>query len=420
MIDICLLLEGTYPYVTGGVSTWVHSLISGLPEFKFGLVHFSNSEKVAMPKFILPQNLVHLENIPLNIRKDSIHLDALLSRIPEAKVYHALSTGFAGLLATRKKQMTNSPMILTEHGIYWHEIELGVDELECGFKIIHSKDGRIKLGRSWEEWLFRFKLFARTAYEAADRITTVCVKNRDMQISQGAPPSKCEVIANAVDMLPFRHINKKFFENDTINIGLVGRVTSIKDIKTFIKACALVKERLPKSQFYVIGPTDQDVKYFKECRKLASSLNLSELHFTGDVDPMDYYEILDVAVLTSQSEGQPFALIEAMAAGIPLVATDVGGCRELLHPAPEMNCAAGILCPAGDALRVSQAIQKLCTNETLWNSLSRCGKQIVATRHREKLFLDAYRNLYAKYLVLKNLQMYAPSRNRLTQQIEFA
>jgi len=190
MIDICLLLEGTYPYATSGVSTWVHSLISGLPEFKFGLVHFSNSEKIPAPKFILPKNLVLVENIPLKIRKDSIHLVELLDRIPEAKVYHALSTGFAGLIASRKKQTTNSPMILTEHGIYWHEIELGIDELECGFKIIHTKDGRLKLGRSWEEWLFRFKLFARTAYKAADQITTVCTKNKKMQVSQGAPENK--------------------------------------------------------------------------------------------------------------------------------------------------------------------------------------------------------------------------------------
>src|SRR5262245_17218038 len=60
--DVCLLLEGTYPYVRGGVSSWVHQIISGLPEFTFSLVFVgSRRQDYSDAKYVLPANVVHIE-----------------------------------------------------------------------------------------------------------------------------------------------------------------------------------------------------------------------------------------------------------------------------------------------------------------------------------------------------------------------
>lgn len=65
--DVCLLLEGTYPYVSGGVSTWVHQIINALPEYQFSLF-FIGSEKAANVKFkyTLPPNIISIEEIYLD------------------------------------------------------------------------------------------------------------------------------------------------------------------------------------------------------------------------------------------------------------------------------------------------------------------------------------------------------------------
>ena len=67
MNDICLILEGTYPYITGGVSTWVHTLISGLPDFDFSLVHLTVRDgQERVPKFDLPPNLREMVTVEID------------------------------------------------------------------------------------------------------------------------------------------------------------------------------------------------------------------------------------------------------------------------------------------------------------------------------------------------------------------
>jgi len=397
MIDICLILEGTYPFAIGGVSTWVHSLITGLPELSFGVVHLASQPDVPGMKFARPENLVKVKVIPLRIEKKSIRFDELLDGLPEARVYHALSTGFAGLIGTEQKKQSGRPLLLTEHGIYWHEIAMGVDELECGFKIIETETGPLNLGLSWQGWLNSFRDFARKAYAAADIITTVCHANREKQLSLGAEADKCRVVFNGVDVDLYHGVRSRG-HTSVQRIGLVGRVTPLKDIKTFIRACALIRQSMPDTQFYVIGPTEQNEKYFHECFELVDTLNLDRFIFTGNVNPLDYYKQLDVVVLTSRSEGQPLALLEAMAAGIPVVATDVGGCREIVQPEYDDSCPAGIICPPEDHRAIANAIVQICQNTELYRNFSRCGVERVKAHYTRQNFLDAYRNLYGSFL----------------------
>lgn len=60
MIDVMLILEGTYPYVSGGVSSWVHALVTGMPELKFGIIYLSDSYKKRVPRYQVPDNVLCL------------------------------------------------------------------------------------------------------------------------------------------------------------------------------------------------------------------------------------------------------------------------------------------------------------------------------------------------------------------------
>ena len=373
MSDVCLILEATYPYVVGGVSTWVHSLITGLPDLEFALIHIRAEDGEREPKFELPANLREVVEVAITPRR----FGTCGGFYPQAAIYHALSSGFAGLLGIQLKKALGRPLVLTEHGIYWQEAELGAGEIECGLKV----DG---------SWVGRFRAMAGLIYREADAIVTVCEANRKLQLAAGAPPERCCVIPNGVEFFASRPRKPP---DGAFRIGLVGRVVPLKDIATFIAACRILADELPRAEFFVVGPTDQDGGYYQECLGVRHRLGLDEkLHFTGEVDPHPYYRMLDVMVLTSISEGQPLALLEAMAAGVPVVATDVGGCAETLGVSDTE--AAGIVTPPRNPQATAQAVLRLCRDKELYTRMSAAGPGRVRRFYSKDRFLAAYRGLY--------------------------
>jgi polysaccharide biosynthesis protein PelF len=396
MTDVCLILEGTYPYKTGGVTTWIRALLEGLPELSFSVAHLYYGPKPSRMMVPIPANLTEITLIALNEQERAVSMDGLVGLLPEARVYHALSTGFAGLLGTEIKEQRGMPFILTEHGIYWHEISLGVDELECGFKIVKTERGDLSLGLTWEQWHQTFRDLARRAYAAADVITTVCAHNQSLQLSLGAPAEKSQIIPNGVVVQRNGQTLKR--KKSGIRIALVGRVTPIKDVKTFIRSCALVKEQIPAAEFLIIGPTDHDPSYTAECRELAADLHLDSLTFTGEVDMETQYPAIDIMVLASVSEAQPYAVLESFAHGIPVVVTDVGGCSELVNGNGSSGAAAGILCPVGDHHRIADAVRELATSRSLYDRCAEEGLKRAKGSYSQEAVIASYRRIYERSL----------------------
>lgn len=217
--DVCLILEGTYPYVTGGVSAWVHQLVKALPDIAFGLVTIVPSNQLYTQfKYVLPDNItwiqkicIHEKNLSNKCRRASdrnkslaldelrlfydnlksaritnfnrifelfineetrvfapseflfektlwkfitdryeksaseisfldyfwnfrfIHLPVLnliSGFIPEAGLYHSVSTGYAGLFSAICRLKWNSPSMITEHGIYTRERRIEIDQAD--------------------------------------------------------------------------------------------------------------------------------------------------------------------------------------------------------------------------------------------------------------------------------------------------
>ena len=114
---------------------------------------------------------------------------------------------------------------------------------------------------------------------------------------------------------------------------MIGRIVPIKDTRTFIMAVSLLKELVPDVVAILIGPEEEDPSYAAGCRALVAQLGLeSTVQLLGRVpDVMEYLGQADVIALTSISEAQPIALLEAAATGLPAVTTDVGSCREIIE-----------------------------------------------------------------------------------------
>lgn len=486
--DVCLILEGTYPFVTGGVSHWAHELIQEQNHLSFNLLAIIPADSSAELKYQLPKNVVGLtvmrlgqlkeggkgsdaacqrlhtrltetlfnitDNKPIKLeqfkhmvqtlgesnmdlgehillnRKEAWEqlveiyearfdeqslLDffwsyrviasgiysLLLAPLPSADIYHALSTGYAGLMAARAKIETGKPALLTEHGIYTNERRIEVSSADW-LAATASKSLTIDKPRRdlRDLWIDSINNFSRLCYDACDEIITLFKANQSHQIADGAAISKLRVIPNGVDLSRYGNIKRS--RGRTPTIGLIGRVVPIKDIKTFLRAVNLLKQNGMDVKAYIIGPTDEDEDYFAECQTMVELLNIAgQVTFTGLQNINAYLEELDVMVLTSLSESQPLTMLEAGAAGIPLVATDVGACREMIDGRSEdgdMLGYGGVVTPLANPSATAAAISRLLSDEAFYEQCSTAIRKRVHTYYDIKQHQQTYRDLYAQYL----------------------
>jgi len=392
MVDVCLIAEGSYPYVTGGVSTWTNDLIKGLPDLDFAVVQVGHGADDERRAYERPANL--LEATELDIDPDLDGVPRIDDALPQARVYHSLSTGLAGAIGAQAADSSGAPLVLTEHGLAWLEARLGISGCKPKRRPIERRPGE-RRGEAVARHAAATAELARQAYARAHTITTVCRSNARLQQRQGAPVERLRVIENAV--APASAGSPADTERKAPRVALVGRVVPVKDVETFVRSARLVADELPRAEFVVVGPLDHDRAYVERCGELVKTLGLAErLTFAGERDKTSLYEHLDVVVLTSRSEAQPLVLLEAMAAGVPAVATAVGGCHELLRGGSARP--AGIVTPVRDPQATADAVLAICLDEGLRARLADGGRERARRQHSPALLLSAYREVYERAL----------------------
>lgn len=312
---ICLILEGCYPYVNGGVSSWMHQYITEMTEHEFVLLTLgAYSKDRGKFKYQLPENVVEIKEMFLDGITD---LDEAQSELPKADIYHSIATGYAGLLASLGSYLYQVPLFLTEHGIYTRERE---EEILRSDWVLSTMKKR---------WIQFFYMLSNLIYDRAVRVTSLYTKAKFIQEEVGCDLEKCQVISNGIHYDRFANIPLKK-EDGWIDIGAVVRIAPIKDIKTMLYVFFELSQRVPKVRLHILGAVG-DESYYQECLQLMKQLDIKNVVFTGQVDVISYMEKLDFTILTSISEAQPLSVIESMAARRPCVTTDVGCCRELLE-----------------------------------------------------------------------------------------
>ncbi|MCK6570220.1 GT4 family glycosyltransferase PelF [Myxococcota bacterium] len=495
--DVCIVTEGTYPFVRGGVSSWIHGIVTGMPDVRFALLLISAERKESKLAFELPKNIVQFTEVfiheavihdepcpgrrkfkgPFWEAVEAFHTapsagdgagmhaqlapflrmltglvdpaqrvvnthDVLFSRdaweylvrryearaddtsfidfvwtwraihtplmqllnadIPPARCYHLVSTGYAGLIGVMARYLYRRPVMLTEHGIYVRERKIDIARADWIYeeplrvKTVQRETGVLK-----QLWTNFFVRIGELTYAHTDEVLTLFNGNRNLQIELGCPPERVHVVPNGVKTDVFAKVREKPRPNDGIRrIGFVGRVVPIKDVKTFIKACALVFQAMPNAEFLICGPKDEEPVYAEECENLGRMLGLTTLIFTGPVDVREYFPKMDVFVLTSISEGQPLTILEAACAGVPTVTSDVGACRELCEGyAPEDRALgpSGLVTGVGHPRETADAILTLLRDERLRQSMIHNGVARAERFYRQEDVLSTYHDLYVKW-----------------------
>jgi glycosyltransferase involved in cell wall biosynthesis len=485
LADVCLLLEGTYPYVSGGVSTWVNDLIRAQPHLRFHCVALLADRKERAFKYPIAENVVGLTHIYLQqpaagprrasgLRKlfrrlephllsiqsrggladlaavlaligarreelgaatlldspeawntlvrmyeasvpDCSFLDyfwtwraqlgglfgCLLGELPAARVYHTISTGYAGLMAARAALETGRPCFATEHGIYTNERRI---EITMADWLSSNRLKALAVERERRDlkdlWIDTFVAYSKCLYAAARTVITLYEGNQAMQRRDGAPPERLRIVPNGIDFDGYSAVRRED-EGRPPTVALIGRVVPIKDIKTFIRAVAVAKREVPDLVALVLGPEDEDPPYAAECKELVRLLGLeTTLRFMGRQKLTDWLGKIDALALTSVSEAQPLVILEGGAAGVPTVATDVGACREMIEGRagedPPLG-AGGEIVGLADPSKTGLALARL-VKDRAWHA--RCAAAIrrrVETQYNKKTIDAIYREIYETY-----------------------
>ena len=202
----------------------------------------------------------------------------------------------------------------------------------------------------------------------------------------------------------FRH--ELCITDDAILVGIVGRLTEIKNHEMFLNCVARLKKIDPACRrqgavrFIVIG--DGALRQILETQRQALGLDADVIFVGSRTDPENFYPALDVVALTSKNEGTPLTLIEAMANARPVVATSVGGVVDLLgevvEDGPYKVCKRGISVPAGDEEAFVAALSRIIHDRSLQQELGRRGLEFVEVNYsKERLFEDV-KGLYEELL----------------------
>jgi polysaccharide biosynthesis protein PelF len=174
----------------------------------------------------------------------------------------------------------------------------------------------------------------------------------------------------------------------------------IKDTRTFIIAVSLLKELVPDVVAIIIGPEEEDPPYAAGCRALVAQLGLeSTVQFLGRVpDVMEYLGRADVIALTSISEAQPIALLEAAATGLPAVTTDVGSCREIIEgfEGDPVAGRGGIVVEACNPRATAEALAAILCDDGMRASMGRVMQQRIPRLYHKERIRRLYEDLYTE------------------------
>jgi len=483
--DVCLIIENSYPYATGGVASWVQRLIKSYKNtMTFAVVALTNEHKtIQNMRHSLPDNVISFQyfnlsdytilkeakpveltslernqiysllkslvlsnrfregylnndDIKLFIKiledyKESFFKHVLLSEsginlfselynkhgkngflkyyynlrslylkiwrvfmlvnsLPKAKIYHATGTGFAGFLVCMMTALYEKPSVITEHSIYIEEKEMDLSKAQSS-----SLDETYLL----EMWRKFFQILTEFEYKTVTKLITFSEDNKILLVEYGANPKKVRVIPNGIHINLFRNAQRTRITSKPLVIGMVGRIDEGKDIKTFLNVVANIIKVHPTIQAYLIGQQENE-SYYQECLALRELLNLEEVViFTGYAGNMiDYYKKMDVLLLSSIKSTMPLVIMEAMACGLPVVATKVGACKELLYGIDDDFGQAGYVANVLDSFDIATKTLRILKNPELANKMGKVGIRRIEKYYSENNFIDKYSIVYKKMI----------------------
>ena len=313
----------------------------------------------------------HLQRQPGIDRGCAKRLNAFGDR-ENVQIYHAhqytpffqamLSRGLTG----------RRPVLFTEHGRHFPDVRSRKRSL-VNRLLLRKQDRLVGVG---------------------DAVRQALIKN------EGLPAGRVEVVYNGVDLQALAtaspqarlRVRSEFrFHQDDFVAVQVARLHELKDHSTAIQAIDKARRTIPNLRLLIVGEGEQRaaIEAEIEARHLEEHVVLAGTR----TDIADLLAASDVFLMSSISEGIPLTIIEAMAAGLPVVATAVGGIPEMIR-----NEQSGFLVPAEDFAGLAKALVRLEQDPLLRQALADVGREAADAQFSLQRMLNGYSTMYQEML----------------------
>jgi glycosyltransferase involved in cell wall biosynthesis len=255
----------------------------------------------------------------------------------------------------------------------------------------------------WYLRTFRLKMYTaleRISMRFADRVIGVSREIASDLERAGIPKRKLEVIENGIDVDRFsqfelepkdaEEVRKDLgLDRDSFIIGSLGRLTEQKDYQTLIRAAAEALKDNVALEFIVAGEGELKSALISECRDLGIENRFHFLGFRSDKEKI--LKLMSVFVLSSLDEGLPMAMLEAMAAGLPIVTTPVGGIPKVIKPGEN-----GLFIDPGNVEQLKKNLLVLAGNSATREKLGRRGLETVKGEYSIEEMARKYLAIYSQ------------------------
>lgn len=298
------------------------------------------------------------------------------------------------LLQAREVVLKNNINIVQTHGYKPGVIGLFISKL---YRIpwIGFAHGYIEISKRLRFYSKLDKLILRYA----DRVVAVSNSMKDLLKEAGVKEDKIKIIYNAIDQADARPTANAESIRDCYGIknthkviGVVGRLSQEKGQIVFLKAFRKAVNILPEVKALIVGDGPDRKILEKYCRDNGLE---DKVIFTGYQENVaNLYQIFDIMVLPSFTEGLPNAVLEAMLFGVPVIATSVGGVPEII------NDSNGILVPPNNYDAIADRMIEFLKNDELRESIGLKGRESLYPRfspsYRASQIMDVYKELLDK------------------------
>ena len=248
------------------------------------------------------------------------------------------------------------------------------------FRHVHTRHG-------YEDISPRGRLRNRLSYVGCDAVACVSSDlSEHCEANEGVSASKLYTIINGVDLAPYKQLQTIDYVPMAPVIGHVARLAEVKNQRLLLDAFALVRKRLRAAHLAIVG--DGPMRSALETH--AKALNLGDsVCFHGETDDVPKkLAACHFFCLSSDSEGTPVSVLEAMAAGRPVVATAVGGLANMISK------DTGVLCEPGNAKKLADAMFKVYAAADTYHEYSAAARASAASAQDLTSMMSAYLSIY--------------------------
>jgi len=253
--------------------------------------------------------------------------------------------------------------------------------------------------RSVDTWQnSRHIFFEKRSNRCVDMVTANSHAVASFTVAQeDLPEERCRVLYGGVDTDHFKPPLKEpsrtrwFHNNPTFVVGIVATLMPEKRHDLFLKAARVVADQVPGARFLIVG----NGPWRESVEEEAKDLHLEDHVFlTGELlDPAPAYASMDVSVLCSDREGFSNAILEAMSAGLPVVATDVGGNAEAV-----VEGKTGFIVPTNDPNLLADRILQLAKHPDVRTKMGAAGRERAVHHFSLQQMIQGHLDLYDELL----------------------